>query len=456
LEDVRGTLTTAPARADQDGNRERQGVLALFCLANLAYFAYDAIRLRPLPNLVFAGRCSIEVALLAGLLLLRRPRAPGWDPARLLRGICFTVLVLWLLVAAGAGGSGGAYFAMILAFPLLLVAAFPEDAFGAILVGAGGLLGGFVLLHLEGASAARQLEWGGVSAFLTLSAYVGAVLARRRVIREIEGEKARREAVEQLARSEHRRAASERLAVVGQLAAGVAHEINSPLGYVRSNLKWLDEAAGRVCPDPESREVIADAVAGVNRIAQIVSDLNAFSRNAPDAMERCEVLQVIDEALRFASLRLARLARVTRGVEEGLPIIAVPRRRLVQALVNLLVNAADAVERGCPAGSTADRWVRVEAFRDGEHVRLEVEDSGPGLSDEVKAHLFEPFFTTKGSKGTGLGLAISRENVERCGGTLEAGTGRSGGALFIVKIPSAEAGPELAGRVAAPGRDAAT
>jgi signal transduction histidine kinase len=442
---VREKLARAVTKATQHGNRERQGVLALFCVANLAYFLYDVARLHPLPRLLIGGRCGIEIVLLGGLLVLRRPRVESWDPAPLLRGICFAVLLLWLLVAAATGGSSGAYFAMVLSFPLILVAGFPEDAFGAILIGAGDLLGGIVLLRLEGASAARLVEWGGVSVFLTLSAYVGAVLARRRVLREIEGEKARREAVEQLATSEHRRAASERMALVGQLAAGVAHEVNSPLGYLRSNLKGLDQAAARVCPDPESREVIADAVAGVNRIAQIVADLNAFSRNAPDARERCEVGEVIDEALRIASLRLSRLARVTHGVEEGLPHIAVPRRRLVQALVNLLVNAADAIERGCPASSAADRWVRLEAFRDGEHVRLEVEDSGPGLSEEVKAHLFEPFFTTKGSKGTGLGLAISRENVERCGGTLEARTDRSGGALFIVRIPSAGGGGDPAG-----------
>ena len=411
--------------------------MALFCAANLLFFAYDAVRMRPLPALVVAGRCAIEITLVAGLLLLRRPRAPGWDPAPLLRGICLTTLVLWLLVAAGAGGTSSAYFSMVLAFPLLLVAAFPEDAFGAVLVGAGDLAGGLVLLHLDGASAARRLEWGSVSVFLTFSAYVGAVLARRRVVREIRVEKAHREAVEQLATSEQRRAASEqrraaseRLAMVGQLAAGVAHEINSPLGYLRSNLRWLDEEAAQVREDPESKEVLADAVAGVNRIAQIVSDLNAFSRNAPDAMERCEARQVVEEALRLASLRLNRGAAVSLNVEPALPHIAVPRRRLVQALVNLLVNAADAVER---AG--ADRWVRVEVRRDGEMVRFEVEDSGPGLTEEAKARLFEPFFTTKGSKGTGLGLAISRENVERCGGTLEAASGRAGGALFIASIP---------------------
>jgi C4-dicarboxylate-specific signal transduction histidine kinase len=413
--------------------------MGLFSLANLGFFAYDAIRLHPLPLLVLAGRCAIELTLLAGLLLLRRPRAPGWDPAPLLRAVCFTALVFWLLVTKGAGGISSAYFAMVPAFPLLLVAAFPEDAFGAVLVGAGALLGVLVLLRLDGAGAARQVEWASVSAFLTFSAYVGAVLARRRVNREIGAEKARREAVEQLATSEQRRAVSERLAVVGQLAAGVAHEINSPLGYLRSNLKWLEEAAAQVNADPESKEVLADAKAGVNRIAQIVSDLSAFSRSAPDALERCEGRQVIEEALRIASLRLNHVARVTLEVEEGLPPIFVPRRRLVQALVNLLVNAADAVERGGATGSSADRWVRVEASRDGEVLRLEVEDSGPGLSAEVKAHLFEPFFTTKGSKGTGLGLSISRENVERCGGTLEGRTGRSGGALFIARIPTTEA-----------------
>jgi C4-dicarboxylate-specific signal transduction histidine kinase len=110
------------------------------------------------------------------------------------------------------------------------------------------------------------------------------------------------------------------------------------------------------------------------------------------------------------------------------------RRRLVQVLVNLLINAADAVSEP----GAKERRIRINAEHVGGEVVIEVEDTGPGLSPEARKRIFEPFFTTKPpGKGTGLGLALSREYVEADGGTLTVEEAPTGGARVVVKLPLA-------------------
>jgi two-component system C4-dicarboxylate transport sensor histidine kinase DctB len=105
--------------------------------------------------------------------------------------------------------------------------------------------------------------------------------------------------------------------------------------------------------------------------------------------------------------------------------------------VNLLVNAADALESSAPRRPGAPRRVRIGAHADGEHVEIAVDDSGEGLAPDVAAHLFEPFYTTKGPRGTGLGLAVSRENLATFGATLQAGASDEGGARFTIRLRQA-------------------
>jgi signal transduction histidine kinase len=410
-------------------------MLVAFAAANVAYLAYDALRLDPLPAAVIAGRAVVGVALVLGAFVIGRGRYG--EVNRLITPIAAACLLGWFFVVAGAGGSASAYFAMVPAFPLIVAVAFPENGMGALVLSALSLAGGLALLASEGASAARLTEWGGVALFLGLSAIGSARVAWSRIVRELSAQKARAEAMENLARSEQRRAASERLAVLGQLAAGVAHEINNPLGYVKSNLGFLRTTAAASGGDPEPAEALADIVAGIDRIAQIVADLNSFSRDGSDESETCDVEGILDEALRLSSYRVQRSAAVLKKVG-SVPPIRVPRRRLVQAVVNLVVNAAEALEQGAATpGRSVPPSIRVEAERDGDAVRIEVEDNGPGLDPSVKARLFEPFFTTKGNVGTGLGLAISLENVHRCGGTLGVADGTAGGARFTILIPAA-------------------
>jgi len=151
---------------------------------------------------------------------------------------------------------------------------------------------------------------------------------------------------------------------------------------------------------------------------------------------------VVTDAARLAAVRLKNVARLKVEVPAELPEVFATRRRLAQVILNLLVNAGDALEEAKVQGGE----VRVTGVAQEGRVTLLVEDNGPGFPPEVMPRLFESFFTTKGpDKGTGLGLALSRELVERFGGTLVAENRPEGGARLRMELPAHPVAPPPAG-----------
>jgi C4-dicarboxylate-specific signal transduction histidine kinase len=214
----------------------------------------------------------------------------------------------------------------------------------------------------------------------------------------------------------------------------VVHEINNPLSFVRSNLDFLEREV--LCEAEPSREELAEVFsetrAGVERIRQIVSDLRGFSHMGREELAECALTDVVSDATRLARLRLKHVARVEVDIPEDVPAVRANHRRLAQVLLNLLVNAGDALQ----ARGQRDSELRISARREGARALLVVEDNGPGFPPEVLPHLFEPFFTTKGPEsGTGLGLALARELVQQCGGTLVAENRPEGGARLRLELP---------------------
>jgi C4-dicarboxylate-specific signal transduction histidine kinase len=245
-------------------------------------------------------------------------------------------------------------------------------------------------------------------------------------------ERARREALEKLAISERRRTHSEKLATLGQLAASVVHEINNPVAFIGANLHYLEQEV--LSETPPSREELAEVFretrVGVERVRQIVADLRGFSRMDEEVPTKCALADVVSDAARIARLKLQHVARLEVDIPAELPPVLAIRRRLAQVLLNLLVNAGDALE-GRPGSE-----VRITGRQEGSRVLLLVEDNGPGFPPDVLPRLFETFFTTKGhEKGTGLGLALSREMVEQFGGTLVAENRVEGGARLRLELP---------------------
>jgi signal transduction histidine kinase len=409
--------------------RERRR-LYLFCALLVGTFLLlDVMRGAQPPDGL--PRLLLVATFLTAAALARSPSERVQRNVSLLIGSVPTAFFLQMVWQTG--GTRGVAFPWAVALPLAGAALFQHDLRAPLAGAVITLVGSVVTFLLEGRSTHDLLHW--LTMYFSACAMAGyACFSFRRVRRaELAHARSSAEALGQLALSERRRTQTERLAVVGQLAAGVAHEINNPLAYVKSNVTFLrTEVLGeRQAPPQELREAFEEAGMGIERIRQIVTDLKSFSREDAGEVEEVALEELVQEALRLSSARLKAAGSVTPEIGAQLPRVRANRRQLSQVLVNLLINAADAVEESAP---TAPR-IKVQVRQHAEGVQLAVEDNGPGLPEPILGRLFEPFFTTKPpGKGTGLGLALSREFVERFGGTLRAENRPEGGARFIVEL----------------------
>lgn len=225
---------------------------------------------------------------------------------------------------------------------------------------------------------------------------------------------------------------SEKLATLGEVAAGVAHEVNNPAAVVSGNLDYLRNALGVGEIPRDALECIDESAAAVRRIAGIVRQLLHAGRAAGSRSTRTlvQVASVVREAAR-ASRAAAGHVRVEAEIPEWLYAVG-EEDLLLQVLVNLIVNAAQAI----PPERTDGRVV-VTARHLTDRVRIEVRDNGSGMTDEVLRKAFEPFFSTKAAgKGTGLGLAISRGLVVSLGGELRLESVVGVGTRALVDLPA--------------------
>jgi two-component system NtrC family sensor kinase len=222
---------------------------------------------------------------------------------------------------------------------------------------------------------------------------------------------------------------AEKLAAVGQLAAGVAHEINNPAGALAANLAYLREGVVRGKLAPDARECLAESEEAVARIAKIVSqllDTGLEPTNAADSGRSVLLLPVVETALVMANARIG--SHVTTAVDVAATLaVQADESLLAQVLVNLVVNAAQAIPKG-RAGRIALR-----ATKDRDRVRLWIEDDGTGISPETERRMFEPFFTTKPhGEGTGLGLSVSLGIVRSMRGELKVVTSTAGTSVEVI------------------------
>ncbi|RKG73119.1 response regulator, partial [Corallococcus sp. CA049B] len=237
--------------------------------------------------------------------------------------------------------------------------------------------------------------------------------------------------------------AAERVAAVGTLAAGVGHEINNPLAYLALNLEAARRslAAGLSPEGAQAPSCVRDALSsvrgaqeGAERIRLIVRDLQVFSREGAPERGLVDLNALVPPAVRVVLHALRARARL---VEDFGPVPRVlgSEARLGQVLLNLLVNALQAI----PEGDPGRHEVRVRTGTDASgHARVEVEDTGGGIPPDVLPRIFDPFFTTKNSdEGTGLGLAICQQIVRAHGGDLRVRSVPGQGATFTLLLPPA-------------------
>lgn len=231
---------------------------------------------------------------------------------------------------------------------------------------------------------------------------------------------------------------ADKLAAVGALAAGVAHEVNSPLTYVIANLEvllaMLPEATS-IEPSVKQQwtEIAGEALDGSLRIRNILGDLQLLSRNEVPPKHPVELGKVVKTALRLSSPSLKMRAHVDLDERDPGLVILGDEGRLVQVLVNLLVNAAQAL----PENTRGHNHVAVVVAKD-ESARavVEVSDNGPGIPREIRTRIFDPFFTTKPQgSGTGLGLSVCHRIVTDLGGAIELNTEEGRGTTFRLVFP---------------------
>ncbi|HVH04603.1 MAG TPA: ATP-binding protein [Myxococcota bacterium] len=244
------------------------------------------------------------------------------------------------------------------------------------------------------------------------------------------------ERTDELRRTQAQLVQSEKMRSLGQLVAGVAHELNNPIGFVHANLQLLHEYIDKLDSSDErvrtrAREAIGKLLArsreGTERVKQIVQDLRTFSRMDQAELQDADLNQEIDRTLALAEPRLKDCVRVERDFAP-LPRVRCYAGQLNQVFMNLVMNACDAVD-----GQGALR-IRTRPTPDG--VRLEFTDDGPGLAKDIRDRIFEPFFTTKAvGQGTGLGLSISHGIVERHGGRMSVDCPLGGGTVFKIELP---------------------
>ncbi len=276
---------------------------------------------------------------------------------------------------------------------------------------------------------------------------------------------------EELRKSQAQLLQSEKMASVGQLAAGVAHEINNPTGFVSSNLKTLsdyqDDISGvikeyrKLIGDLKNStnkedfpssireqveiivsleeevdvdflmddigDLIKDCKEGTERIKKIVLDLKDFAHPGEDKVQTADINNGIESTLNVVWNELKYKATVTKDYGE-LPLVKCYPHQLNQVVMNLLVNAAQAIEK--------QGEISISTRVDNGHVEIKISDTGPGIPKENLSKIFDPFFTTKEvGKGTGLGLNVAYNIINKHNGTIDVKSEMGKGTEFVIRIP---------------------
>ncbi|MBJ6760470.1 PAS domain-containing protein [Myxococcaceae bacterium JPH2] len=263
----------------------------------------------------------------------------------------------------------------------------------------------------------------------------------------LEAEALVQQRTQELVAARERLVQSEKLAMAGQLASGVGHEINNPLSYVTGNIQFALEQLEQLerlqliparvgcAPLQEALDSLREAREGAERIRVIVRDLQTFARADAPHLVPVDVHAALEFGLSMATPRLRHRAKVVRAFGE-VPTVMAHEARLGQVFLHLLLNAAHAI----PEGDSARHCVTLTTRREEAWVVVEVSDTGHGMTPEVLQRAFEPFFTTRPmGEGSGLGLSISLGQVRAMRGELTATSTPGQGSTFQVRLLTSEA-----------------
>jgi histidine kinase len=232
-----------------------------------------------------------------------------------------------------------------------------------------------------------------------------------------------------------------KMATLGEMATGVAHELNQPLSVIKTASNFFMRKLRRKEPIKEDIHftMAQEIDSHVQRATKIINHMRQFGRKTDLTLEKVQINDVLHQAFEIFHQQLKiRGIDVTWDIDASLPRIYADPGRLEQVMINLLINARDAIENRWDSvpEAEANRQIRISTAHKGNKIIIEVSDTGTGLPNYILDKIFEPFFTTKKvGQGTGLGLSISYGIIQECNGQIRAGNNADGGACFIIELP---------------------
>jgi signal transduction histidine kinase len=262
---------------------------------------------------------------------------------------------------------------------------------------------------------------------------------------------------------------AQKLEAIGHLSAGIAHEINTPMQYVQNNISFFGQAFGDLetlfrelarAGESDNRERILECLAtvtldylreeipeaikeakeGIERVVRIVSAMKTFSHPGSPGKVLTDINQALDSTATVCRNEYKYIAEMSLDLEENLPPVPCYPDQLNQAILNLIINAAHAIEETGARFPDNPGRIIITSRLIGNVVEIRVQDTGTGIPAEIQSFIFDPFFTTKEvGKGTGQGLTIVHDVVVRKhGGTLDFLTEKGVGTTFVLRLPSSD------------------
>ena len=294
-------------------------------------------------------------------------------------------------------------------------------------------------LEIAGRDATLVFLVAFIVPYAILGSLVGGLAKARSKARQDHATIARQ--MRELERTQRHLVQQEKLAGIGRLAAGVAHEVRNPLGVIRASASMAQESFD---PGSDPYRALDFVCEETDRLDRLIQSLLTFAKPQPVECRPMELAKVVDRALELARPRAQEAGvQLETALAPDLPSLHVDPDRLSQALCGLVLNAVEAIaESGSDARSELpDRaehdFVCIAAERAGDHARIEVRDTGPGVPSDLRDEIFEPFVTSK-DRGTGLGLPMALRMVEAQGGGLAlASAPGEPGACFRIELPLA-------------------